>query len=262
MKYWILVKLWTQRNIAYPGRVAIYFIEGITAFIIFPFIWLSIYGSRQTIEGFTPSDIVTYYIVVAFISSAIVAYFSDEMREDIIKGKLSTVLVRPVFYPVYISCKGVSYRLILTPLAIITMGILTFIFPHYFALPSPLNGLFFIIAILGAFVLSTSFELLIGLGAFWFGENNALRQAMAISVTIFSGEIAPLEFFPNIFQKLALYNPFQYLFYFPVQLFLSKLSPHEIIMNFIGLITWIALCWALILLLWKKGLKRFDGAGI
>lgn len=263
MKYWYITKLWTQRNLAYPGRVIIWFFEGTVGFVIFPFIWLSIYETSGTIQGYNPSDIVTYYIVVTFISSSVLTYYSGEIRTEIMKGTLSTLLIKPLIYTLYASCKGLSYRLILVPIAVCAMGMVLFFFPEYFKLPeSYLTGLLFLVAVTGAFIFSSCIEILIGLGAFWFGENNALRQAIALSLTIFSGQIAPLEFFPKIFQNIALYNPFQYLVYFPTQLYLSKLSPHDIITNFIGLLFWLCLCFLLIIIVWKNGLKRFDGAGI
>ena len=79
---------------------------------------------------------------------------------------------------------------------------------------------------------------------------------------LFSGELAPLTFFPLFLQTIAFYLPFKYLAHFPSQIYLEKISYSEILKNFLGAFCWIAALIIIIIIVWKRGLKRYDGSSI
>lgn len=74
---------------------------------------------------------------------------------------------------------------------------------------------------------------------------------------IIGGAIIPLSFFPQMLQGLFFLLPFPFLIYFPMNIFLRKISNSQIFMEFLKEIGWIVGLLVLNLIIWKKGVKRY-----
>ena len=105
-------------------------------------------------------------------------------------------------------------------------------------------------------------QYIIGLCAFWMGETFSVQHLKIMLETVFSGQIAPLIFFPKILQTIANFLPFKYFLYFPTQIFLGRISGPEILSNFLILFAWEVCLWIIVILMWHRGLRRFEGVGI
>ena len=262
-KYWQLSVMWMIQHVAYPARVVIWLFIDIINFVVFPFIWLAIYGERSLIQGYSRADIVTYYIIIAFISVVATSHISDHIKKDILYGEMGGRLLKPLSYPLFRTFQELSYRLmriVITPLLLLPLFLLI---PQHIVLPdSVLTACLFVLSLLCAFVIFHCFELIVGMACFWMGENGALRQTYSMISIVLSGEIAPLVFFPVVIQNINKYLPFQYLFYFPSQIYLRKLSTIEIIVGFTRILVWIGILMVIVYLLWKKGVKGYDGGSL
>lgn len=262
-KYWQLLKISLIENLAYRVRILLWFIIDISYVVIFPFVWLVIYGAQSSINGFHRADIVTYYIIIAVVNTMAASHIADDLKEEIMKGGLNTTLVRPVNYFLYKTTKELSYRvmyfMLISPL-IVTLSLL---FHKYLIFPQTLLGwLFFLISLITSFALSHALQFLVGFMAFWLGETSALEQVRITMEKVFSGEIAPLVFFPFLVQSVALFLPFKYLSYFPAQIYLNQIGTKEILINFAILSSWLLGLYTVIFLIWQKGLRQYDGSGI
>lgn len=263
MLYWRLILTWIQRHLSYRARVLIWFFVDTVNFAIFPFIWLAIYGSRTAIAGFNRADIVTYYIIIAFISTVASSHISRIIRTDIMRGELNVHLLRPLSYIIFRSFQDVGYHLIFVPVSVFILIMASLLLPNYIFLPhSPVTVLLFTCSLILSYTISHCLELLVGFCTFWLGETNGPTQVREIADIVFSGQIAPLIFFPPLIQAISVYSPFQYLFYAPTQIYLQKMTLLQIAQNFAGALAWILGLFALIALLWRRGLRQYEGAGI
>lgn len=263
MKYWQLLKISTAENIAYRARLFLWFILDTAIVFAFPFIWLAIYGDREVIAGFTKIDIVMYYVVIALVSTLATSHASEGIKDEIMQGQLSSLIIRPINYIFYKTVDELSYRIMYTvivaPLALV-VGI---IYLHAIVYPATLlQWLFFTLSLILSFSLSHSIQLAIGFCVFWIGETSALQHVRQTMEKIFSGEIAPLVFFPPLLGSIAFILPFKYLSYFPAQIFLNQIGVKEILLNCAIAIAWIAGVNIITLILWKRGIRRYEGVGI
>ncbi len=261
-KYSQLFKNWLQRLLAYRVRIIIWLIRDVAMFIIFPFIWLAIYGDRPEIGSFSKANIVTYYVVVAFINTVVTSHIGDVIKKDIVRGELNTLLLRPMPYVFYHSIHEIAYRVYGLLAATLTSSVLLFALPGWISFPTPLNSLFFIISLVLAFVISQTLQTLIGLAAFWLGENSSLNNTTTLLQMICGGEIAPLSFFSPLVQLIAAWLPFKYLIYVPAQIYLNQLSPTEIGRHFLLTAVWIILLSLFTRFCWQRGVRTYDGSGI
>ena len=262
-KYWQLNKTFLQRHIAYRARVCIWIIADVANFLVFPFVWLAVYGSRETLAGYAKADMVTYYMVIMFISVACTSHISRHMKDDIIKGNLNAILVQPMRYLFFRTIHEVSYRILATGIAIALFGAAFFLFPAYMRFPSsPASLIFFLLSLFFSFYFSHLMQLFVGLSSFWLGDNTGPDRLRHIVEKVFSGEIAPLVFFPPLLQSIAGILPFQFLSYVPAQIFVGQLTMQEM-----RHVVFIASMWAaglsvFVLFLWRRGVRRYDGVGI
>lgn len=230
---------------------------------IFPFIWLSIYGSRTEIAGYARADIVTYYIVMGLIAVGFTSHIARHVRVHIMKGDINKLLLQPVnvFLMYYISEAG--YKSVTTIFTLILGFFLWLAFPQYLLLPENIiTILVFALSLLLAFMLSQFLEYLIGLTSFWMGETRAIAHALEILKLIFAGAIAPLTFFPETFQYIANLLPFKFMGYIPAQIYLGNIAIREALLELTFGFGWLSVLGLLIYVTWKRGVKKYEGVGI
>ena len=75
------------------------------------FIWLTIYGERTDILGYSKHDMVTYYIVAAVVNLIAMSYIARVTQQAINRGDINGILARPVSF-LYQTTQAVSYKLL------------------------------------------------------------------------------------------------------------------------------------------------------
>lgn len=261
-KYVQLLKNWLSQHLIYRARVLIWFLFDSLHFLIFPFLWFTVYGARDAIGGFSRGAMVTYYLVAVIISSLATSHIGRLIRFDIIRGELNQHLVKPLPYIVIHGFRDLAFHVLIAPLVLGLLGVAHILFPTYVILPTGANVIFFILAIGCSYLLSSMIEIILGLAAFWLGETTGADQIKNISIITFSGQLAPLVFFPAVIQTVADWLPFKYLVYFPAQIYLGQLTAPIFWRGLSVCLLWIGILLCIGWFLWKRGLYRYDGAGI
>jgi ABC-2 type transport system permease protein len=230
---------------------------------VFPFLWLAIYQDRTTVADFSQANIVTYYLVIAVVVAMASTHTSEYLKRDIVEGKLNEELVKPLGNLLFRFVNELAYKAIYTVLITVIVVFIIVVFPQYVVFPnSGMTVFLFIVSLIIAFLLSFAIQIVIGMVAFWFSEINALKQMLVILEDVFSGKIAPLAFFPLYLQIFANFLPFKYLAYFSNQIYLQKISSHEMWSNFALAGGWLVLLYGIAFFLWHRGLKRYDGTSV
>ncbi len=261
-KYYTGFKLQVIKHVTYRARVIIWFLVDIGQFLILPFLWLAIYAGKSEIQGFTTEDIVTYYILMAFISLSTSCHAGEYIQKDIRKGELNKFITKPLSYSFRMATTGYSYNFVATCFVIPVIILFSILFPEYITFPNSFfTIILFIISLFCAAVISCLFHLIIGFTTFWLEQNGVAMQMRSILEKVFGGELAPLSFYPTFLQHIAFVLPFQYIAFFPAQIYLEKIVPIEIGKHFLFIIGWIVFLTIISLVLWKRGLKRYEAPG-
>ncbi|MEK7084623.1 MAG: ABC-2 family transporter protein, partial [Patescibacteria group bacterium] len=135
MKYLQVTKVNLSRTLAYPARFFIWMAQTLASFFIFPFIWLTVYQSREMIGEFSRADIVTYYVLAAAITLLVRAYLQHFVQQDIIRGELSAYLTKPFPYLLYYRFRQLAFKSLAAVFVMTFFLVLLGIFPEYIALP-------------------------------------------------------------------------------------------------------------------------------
>jgi ABC-2 type transport system permease protein len=116
-------------------------------------------------------------------------------------------------------------------------------------------GLFILSAALGYFI-RYCIELTFGLFTFWLVETGGVEDIFYFSISLFSGSVVPLWFFPNWLEHAALYLPFQGIFFVPNSIFVGQLKGQALTMALLSQVFWLAVCYALLRYVWAKASNK------
>lgn len=263
MKYWQMYKTFLQKHLTYRLRVLIWAFGDSVYFFVMPFVWLAVYHGRSVVNGYSQADMITYYLVMVFISLTASSHIMRIIRTDIMNGDLNNLILKPLNYCLYRFAHELSYKLLSGSLALIIYFLARYFFPQYIFFPqSWLNLFLFLMALLLAMLLSFAFQFIAGFSTFWMGENTGAERLRQVLEIAFSGQIAPLVFYPPLLRVIADYLPFKFLSFIPAQAYLGQISLSEAMWNFGQAGLWLIFFYLIVWLMWKKGVKKYEGVGI
>lgn len=262
-KYATLALAETKKHLADRARFVIWILVDTLGVLIFPFLWLAIFGEREIVHGFTRADIVTYFVLVYIFALVVSSHSALYIHDSIMQGNLNKLLVKPISALLYHHVAEYGYKLLSAGFGLVLFAILLWLFPSYVHLPASAgNFLWFLFFLVIARLHSFAIQAIIGFSSFWMGETGALMQLRYILEKIFSGEFGPLTLFPLLLQQIGAWLPFQYLFFVPIQIYLGKLSAQEILAAAGGALLWSAAYMLIIGIMWKRGVKTYEGVGV
>ncbi|PFL57206.1 hypothetical protein COJ27_29845 [Bacillus cereus] len=258
MQYFkILYQKTIVQMLQYRGNYIFSLIFSATPLLIAIFVWDSADISTQT--GYNTKTIVLYYVLGLLIYELT---FPEDIQWDfsneIKMGKIEAYLTTPIdsrwrWITIALGRKSSSiYGRI--PLLLL---ILVFMFKYH----ENLNGnlIIWLFIILLVLVLQILIALTVSCFTFWTQEVAGVYFFLITLSSFFSGRLFPLDLLPGKVEVLFRWTPFYYTMYFPVSYLLNPQGNHLI--DFIGLVLWIIILFLLMGILWKKGLKKYNGAG-
>jgi len=237
-------------------------------------------GILQTLFGFGANVLIWVYVVkidTSLVSR--ISYFmfinglaaltggtryklAWHMAWHIKSGTLTDILVRPVspLLMMYSREKGQSAADILVGLIFIVIAM------FYAQFPSVLQFLYFLASLIPAAIIITSLNFLVGSLSFWTTESGGVRNVFLLIGKLLNGQMIPIETLillgGGILSSVVRFGPLTGTVYVPTQIFLAE-SITTIDFKYL----YVAIIWAFILpsityLIWKRGLRKYDGVGI
>jgi len=236
------------------------FFTGILTYVIytggFYFLWSAVYGDRPTLGGMTAVQMTTY-LVVSWMTRAF--YFNNldrEIADEIRSGLVAIQLIRPYNYLLakITSAFGEGlFRLVFWMVP--GMFIASLLFPVAFS-DRPATWALWILSGLLAFVVNALINALTGLISFYLNNAQGILYARSLIVDLLSGLFLPLHFYPDWFQSVVKWLPFQSIAYLPNMIFTEGIQGAEIWRALATQAAWALLLTALVGLLWRRA-RRF-----
>ncbi|NIK69592.1 MULTISPECIES: ABC-2 family transporter protein [unclassified Paenibacillus] len=220
------------------------------------FLWKAIFGSAETLQGFTLAQMTTY-IAVSWMARAF--YFNNldrEIANDIRDGSIAMQLIRPYSYLLVKMMQGLGeglFRLILF------MGpglvIVCLLFPV--KLPKdPAVWIVYFIMLLFSLFINSQLNILTGLAAFFVENNEGMMRMKRVLVDLFSGVLIPIAFFPGWLKGAMEWLPFQAITYLPSAVFTGR-TPMSEAWGVLGIqALWFVILLVPILFTWRAARKR------
>jgi ABC-2 type transport system permease protein len=181
------------------------------------YLWRSIYRYADVIHGLTFNETFLYVGLGSAIFILLKTYADWFIHYEIREGLIANYLTKPLDFQIYnLFANFGSLLMNLTAITIPTVLLLVFVFKVKVAFGP---GLFlFQISLLLAFLISFSIDYFIGLMGFYSESVWGLSTTKEIIVTVFSGALIPLQFFPAAMQKVLFWLPFQAVYHTPIMM--------------------------------------------
>ena len=260
MKYWRTFLLTIQTELQYRANSVLWIIEGAIAPVVMVLAWFVVLGNRSEVGGYTRGDFITYYLAVTFGWYVVAGTFSQMIGRAIKMGEMNITLVKPYNVVLEKMVREQAWKFISLLIALPILAVVTYMFRSYVTVS--LSGVQIFMTMvsfaLGA-ILFAIIEATIGILAFWFVEIWPIADTSMACMNVFGGMLAPLTLMPIFFQRVAAYLPFKYVFFVPVSMLLGKADNPSFEL---GLqVIFIVICFGIYSLIWRAGLKRYEGIG-
>jgi len=233
-------------------------------FLVQVFIWKAVYSTRETINGLSLSQMITYYALAALINYIIMDFADWNLQMLIHTGKFLTYLLRPMSHVFFAFSQKLGHRV---------LGIIFEFLPVYLIITIvfkirilPVEPLWAVISVLLGFIMMFLIDYCVGITAFWLTRTSGIRRMFLLLRDISSGVLIPLTLLPGILQKVFFFLPFQFITYVPIRVFIGS---YDLAGNTFSLpqivgiqaITTVAIA-VLTVLFYRRGIKQFTGVGV
>lgn len=264
-KYAKVFNVGAQNTFVYRWNFVLRSVFGIVPLVGTIFLWKAMYGtaSGMQIAGYTFSQLILYFAMSVFVENLVTPTEDEwQIAGEIRDGKMSFLLLKPLNYLAYRFTLYASYRLLYTAVLLPGVALIFFFLREHITLPAHATTWLWFAASTGLAALIQFFiAYSIAMLAFWILEISTI-VFMVFSVEYFlSGMIFPLDMLPPWLVGIVRWSPFPYELYFPVQVFMERVTGDKLTTGIAIQAGWAFLMWLLAVTLWRFGIRRYQAVG-
>lgn len=229
------------------------------------YLWDAIfrYNDQPTFGGFSFEWMVFYYLLVPLVKGISIGDENLVMSKDIYSGGLTKYILYPVnFFAVHY----------VTKLANLTFGMFKFIggialYAWVLGLPEGFQLNFSTVCIFLSFCFLTSVMhffmiAIVEMVSFWIDVIWNLHVMLRFIVVFLGGGMLPLSLFPDWGRQINEWLPFQYLYWYPINILLGKIEGQAVINGLLGTLAWTVIFAIITSWVWNRGKFQYTGVGI
>lgn len=224
------------------------------------YLWNDVFAGRAVLAGYTKPQIVTYYLLVSYIFASLFA--AVPVSEEIREGRITASLLRPTNYLWFQYWQSMARRVFRFVVGFPVLILLFWLLHDYlYFVTDPVAYVVLAVACLGAINILFLVDLFYNLFEFWVTSVDSWSMIVNGLVMFFAGTMIPLTLLPPYIKTIADWLPFRYTGTFLIDGFMGRLSWGEIGMGFLWQTVWTLVFVALVTLVWRRGLKRYEAYG-
>lgn len=241
----------------FAGLISQFFTLG-----IFLYLWLSIYRRGGKIGSYSLVQLIVYYVASSFLSMAVKGIdVAKNIGESIRQGTITNLLLRPIShfkFQFFYTVASLIYQVLLSLALFVSLGILLVKYFNFY--PSVEHLFYFILSAILGFLLNFLIFYIIGISTFWLGFIMGFNYIAQVIISFLDGSFIPLDLFPDFLAQINSFLPFKYIVYVPVSIFVGRAEPS--IWSFVVPCFWIIGLYFISNLLFKKGVRKYEGFGL
>ena len=265
-KYLQVLKITFQQEFAYRLNFIMWRVRNVIQIFLLFFLWTSVFSDpARQFFGYDRSKILTYVFGILIIKAIVFSSRTIELSSIISDGTLALYLLKPInFFKYWFTADMASKILNLSFSFVETVLLFLILKPELFFQSNPIYLLLFFISLSIAVLLFFTIVFLINMFSFWAPETGwALPFLFIVIIGDFlSGSVFPLDIFSKSVQNIFYSLPFPYLVFFPLQVYLGKLSIPTVINGMFISLGWLIVLWFSMKYVWERGMKKFSSEGI
>ncbi len=229
--------------------------------IVAYFLWRSIYSGSTSIHGLTFDQALLYVALGSTVFILLKTFTEWGMAQEIRDGTVAVFLTKPIDYQFYTFFTNLGFPLTsLITVVAPTVLLLVFVFRIHFGFGA--GYFFFPVSLLLAFIISFHLDYLVGLSGFYTESIWGISMTKEIIVSVLSGMLLPLQFFPAAVQQVLMWLPFQTMYFTPLMMVTKPDQGVGVFLAMLGVqAVWAAATFLLCRLAYSQAIKVLRVAG-
>jgi len=264
-KYLQVFKISFAQEFAYRVSFIMWRVRNLLQIFLIFFLWDTIFTQPdRVVFGYDRAKILTYVFGILIVKALVLSAKAADVAEDIARGDLSNYLLKPVNYFKYWFTRDISSKFLNLIFATVEFSLIFIILrPTFFFQTDTIQILSFLASIAVAVLIYFSLLFIVSMVPFWAPELGWGSHFLVtvIVVEFLSGGLFPLDILPSGIQGFLNLTPFPYLIFFPLQVFLGKVTGLALIKGILISISWSLILFYLMKRLWYKGLLVYRAEG-
>jgi len=256
-----IIKLNIKLNLAYAVNAWGAFIVTIFQIFVFYYIWMAIYKFDSVINGITKDQIITYIILSRIIYTQITWGFIPKIGRSIHTGAITMDLLKPMDFQLFMFYERIGDFVAFASMTAIPILIICSLTLGIQAPSSFLTLVYFFLSLFMAMTLSFFVEFCIGLLTFYTNYSWGLQTFQEALVSLFSGALIPIAFFPGWLKTITNCLPFQQMSYSPVSIYLGIVKGPQVYETLAFQLVWIVILLVLSRLFYAFAIKKITVQG-
>ena len=229
--------------------------------VVYLVVWTTIARARGgEVSGYTVGEFAAYFIAWTFVRNITTGWSLSWMEERIRRGEFNALLTRPI-HPYFTDMGRMLGHKTTSGITLIpTMLLMALAFPpEVTVVPWALVAVVPALAL--AFLLRYTALYVTALAGFWTTRIGPVFELWFLTEFFLSGRVAPLAVLPIWAQQLANALPFRWMFSFPLELLLGRLSPPQAAQGFLMQAVWLAVAALLMRGIWRSAVRQYGAVG-
>lgn len=256
-----IIKTQIKRDIVYRLNFFIWSIVVPSWIVMDYFLWRAVYNfsGLTMIRGMTFEALISYYVASLILAVLTNASFDEWLSDQVRNGKLIKVINYPMSFIHFLFFRWLSKRLFINLSVFVPpLILLGYYLVGFNILNSNIPLMLISIALAG--ILTFCFVFLFAMLAFWYKDIRGVKHLREGIIWFMSGVVIPINFFPQWFQNVSHYLPFQYMRYIPAQIMIGSTQVGSIMVlyQFIWAVTMLSIG----VLVWKRAYRKYTGVGV
>ncbi|HEQ71631.1 MAG TPA: hypothetical protein ENN69_04000 [Spirochaetia bacterium] len=240
--YLAFVKGYMTTFIVYRAGFIFTFIGNCVYMGLIYFLWKNIYSGAATLHGMSFNHVFVYLSLAGSLFVLFKTFAGWNISKKIIDGSIIMDLIKPLDFQLQTLFGAIGVAL--SSLITVTLPSVLVLFLVF---GGSLNGgiglFFFPIGLSFAFLISFALDYVVGLISFYTHSLWGINMTKEVVVSLFSGALVPLQYYPEALRAVVKYLPFQAIYHVPLTLATSPgLTPVDCLS-----LLFVQLCWVLIL---------------
>lgn len=198
---------------AYRTHSLVSVFVGPVYFIVQYFIWTAVYGNEGSLAGLQLSETIRYFGASALIGYLTMDFADWNLQMLIRTGKFLTFTLRPMHHRFFALSQKFGHRVLGFFFEFLPCLFIFMLLFKVDILPERVGWTILSVAL--AFMMNFYVNYCLGMTAFFLVKASGIRVVYQLFAQIFSGALIPLNFFPEILQRVMIFLPFQYTNYIP-----------------------------------------------
>lgn len=223
-----IIKISIKVDFAYLADAWGAFVTTCFQIFVFYYIWMAVYKFDSSINGISKDQIITYLILSRVIYTQITYGFIPKLGRIIQTGAISMELLRPMNFMWLMFWERIGDLIAFSSMTAIPVLLICGLTLGIDAPKDLFTSICFLISLILALSISFFFDFFVGLLTFYTNYSWGLQTFQEAFISLFSGALIPISFFPDWLKTVANFLPFQQMSYSPVSIYLGIVKGNHV----------------------------------